>query len=191
MITDPAPITPPTHQTASVQASNIAEEKQAPVVPPPAGDKPKTAAKTIKLTDLLKPDSKKDESGAPIAKAVDQPFTEEQLRTLWNEYAEQRKKFQAEFQMLSQPYELRNNVVVVTLLSPVHETMLNNIKGEISSFLRERLKNNTIQIMGELKANDDNDKKVYYTARDKFDYLIEKNPMIKELKDRLGLDTDF
>jgi hypothetical protein len=34
-------------------------------------------------------------------------------------------------------------------------------------------------------------KKVIYTSREKFDYLVEKNPVLKELKDRLGLDTDF
>ena len=34
-------------------------------------------------------------------------------------------------------------------------------------------------------------KKVYYTPREKFDYLVEKNPILKELKDRLGLDTDY
>jgi hypothetical protein len=93
--------------------------------------------------------------------------------------------------MLTQPYELKNNQVVVTLLSPVHETMLNNIKADITAFLRDRLKNNSIQVLGILKEAADDGKKVYYTARDKFDYLVEKNPVIRELKDRLGLDTDF
>jgi DNA polymerase-3 subunit gamma/tau len=30
-----------------------------------------------------------------------------------------------------------------------------------------------------------------YTPREKFEYLMEKNPALKELKDRLGLDTDY
>jgi hypothetical protein len=106
------------------------------------------------------------------------------------DFADQRKKFQAEFQMLSQPFELRGNLVVVSLLSPVHETMLNNIKSDLTSFIRERLKNNTIQVSGELISSDQQ-KKVIYTNREKFDYLAEKNPVLKELKDRLGLDTDF
>jgi DNA polymerase-3 subunit gamma/tau len=151
----------------------------------------KTLSKTVKLTDLLKTETKKEDQPGIHAQPVDQAFTEEQLRAVWAEYAAQRKKFQAEFQMLSQPFELRNNQIVVSLLSHVHDTMLNNIKGEISAFLRERLKNNTIQVIGELKADGDEGKKIYYTARDKFDYLTEKNPMLKELKDRLGLDTDF
>jgi hypothetical protein len=30
-----------------------------------------------------------------------------------------------------------------------------------------------------------------YTPRDKFEYLLEKNPILKKLRDRLGLDPDF
>lgn len=120
---------------------------------------------------------------------LDTPFTDEELRAAWMEFAEQRKKFQAEYQMLSQPYELRGKQIIVTLLSPVHETMLNNIKIEVSTFLREKLKNNLIQVTGELKTTEE--RKVIYTNREKFDYLAEKNPLLRELKDRLGLDTDF
>ena len=91
--------------------------------------------------------------------------------------------------MLSQPYEVRDKLIVVNLLSPVHETMLNNLKSELTAFLRERLKNTSIQVTGEMTATDD--KKVIYTNREKFEYLADKNPVLKELKDRLGLDTDF
>ena len=121
--------------------------------------------------------------------ALAEPFTEEQLLKAWNAYADQRKKFQAEYQMLSQPYKLTNNTIVVELLSPVHETMLNNIKSELTGFLREQLKNNTLQVTGELQTGEE--KKIIYTNREKFDFLVEKNPMLRQLKDRLGLDTDF
>lgn len=118
-----------------------------------------------------------------------EPFSEEQLRSAWNAFAEQRKKFQAEYQLLSQPYQLEDRLIVVDLLSPVHETMLDNIKSELTAFLREQLRNNTIQVTGRLQSGEE--KKIIYTNREKFDFLAEKNPILKELKDRLGLDTDF
>lgn len=93
--------------------------------------------------------------------------------------------------MLTQPFEIRENVIIVSLLSPVHDTMLNNIKSEIASFLREKLKNSTIQVKGELQTSADDSRKVMYTPREKFEYLMEKNPLLKELRDRLGLDTDY
>ncbi|MEO5600546.1 MAG: hypothetical protein ABIR06_06440 [Cyclobacteriaceae bacterium] len=104
-------------------------------------------------------------------------------------FADQRKKFQAEYQLLSQSYELQDHMIIVQLLSPVHETMLNNIKVELTAFLREKLRNSSIQITGHLQTGEE--KKVMYTNREKFDFLADKNPILKELKDRLGLDTDF
>jgi DNA polymerase-3 subunit gamma/tau len=121
---------------------------------------------------------------------MSEAFTEQQLRDAWMEFAETRRKFAAEFQMLSQPFAFEEGKrIVVTLLSPVHETMLDNIRIELGTHLRERLKNSNIQITGVFTASDD--KKMIYTNRDKFDFLAEKNPILKELKDRLGLDTDF
>lgn len=67
--------------------------------------------------------------------------------------------------------------------------MLSNIKTELTGFLREKLRNNTIQVSGRVQTGEE--KKIIYTNREKFDFLAEKNPMLRELKERLGLDTDF
>ncbi len=146
--------------------------------------------RTVKLTSLLKPGQKSETSNGAEEKVLNEPFTEQQLQEAWTTFAEQRRKFQAEYQMLTQPFELNGNQVVVNLLSPVQETMLDNIKIELASYLRERLRNSNIQVTGRVSTTPD-DSKMMYTARDKFEYLAEKNPILKELKDRLGLDTDF
>lgn len=75
------------------------------------------------------------------------------------------------------------------MLSPVQETMLANIKSELVSFLRSKLKNDLINVIGAVRETDD--KKVMYTSRDKFEYLQTKIPVLKEFKERLGLDSDF
>jgi hypothetical protein len=150
-------------------------------------DAPKT---TVKLTDLLKVEAKKDQnSAAEVKQEPDMPFTPEQLQLIWNEFAEQRKRFQAEYQLLTQPYELNQNKIILHLHNPVQETMLGNLKTDLTAFIRERLRNQSIQIAGELREAEQ--RKVIYTNREKFDYLVQKNPMLRELKDRLGLDTDF
>jgi DNA polymerase-3 subunit gamma/tau len=79
--------------------------------------------------------------------------------------------------------------VIVHLHNHFQETLINTIKVDILTFLREKLANNRIQLTGEHTAVDD--KKVIYTNREKFDHLVEKNPKLKDLKERLGLDTDF
>ncbi len=91
--------------------------------------------------------------------------------------------------MLTQSFELEGSQVIIHLLNPVQESMLSGLKSELTTFLREKLRNNSINVKGELRELDE--KKMKYTDRDKFDFLLDKNPLLKEMKDRLGLDTDF
>lgn len=120
---------------------------------------------------------------------LNEPFTQEQLLNTWNEFAQQRKKFQAEYQMLIQPVEIRGNEVIIQLLSSVQETMLANFKSDLVTYLREQLRNNSINVIGEMKEAEE--KQMLYTPRDKFEFLMEKNPILKTLRDRLGLDPDY
>jgi hypothetical protein len=120
---------------------------------------------------------------------MNEPFTPEQLHLVWLDFADQRKKFQAEYQLLIQPFEMRGNTIVMHLLSTVQETMLNNFRGDLISYLRDNLKNNSILVVGELREQEE--KQMLYTPRDKFEFLLEKNPLLKKLRDRLGLDPDY
>jgi DNA polymerase-3 subunit gamma/tau len=193
----PTSVAPATSAASVPEGIPAAEETSGPAtfsMKPDFSEKSrfKTAPKTtVKLTDLLKVEPKKEQTDANQAKVdPDEPFTPEQLQAVWNEFAELRKKFQAEYHLLTQPYDLKDNVVTVHLHNSVQEMMLNGLRIELSTFVREKLKNNSIQIYGELKEVEDV-RKVIYTNREKFDYLIEKNPILRELKDRLGLDTDY
>ena len=120
---------------------------------------------------------------------MNEPFTPEQLHLVWLDFADQRKKFQAEYQLLIQPFEIRGNNIIIQLLSTVQESMLNNFKSDLIAHLRDKLRNNSILVVGELRALEE--KQMLYTPRDKFEYLLEKNPILKKLRDRLGLDPDF
>jgi DNA polymerase-3 subunit gamma/tau len=92
--------------------------------------------------------------------------------------------------MLTQTIELRDQYqVILHIHNPVQESMLVNVKSELAGYLRDKLKNTALNVIGELKEVDE--RKKIYSQREKFDYLVAKNPILKELKDRLGLDTDF
>jgi len=146
---------------------------------------------TLKLNDLLKgkPATDPGTQVLEVSQALNEPFTHEQLHLVWLDFAEQRKKFQAEYHLLIQPFEIKENNIVIQLLSTVQESMLNNFKSDLITHLRENLKNNSILVVGELREQDE--KQMLYTPRDKFEYLLEKNPVLKKLRDRLGLDPDF
>jgi hypothetical protein len=176
------------------------KEKVIAQTPPPVENKPATdpkpktsTPKTLKLSDLMKVDMSAKGSDRTEEKAIvmNEPFTPEQLQKVWNDFVETRRKYQAEYQMLSQPFELRNGTqIIVSLHSPVHETMLNGIRLELGTLLREKLRNTSIQLMGEF-VKEGEQKKAIYTNTDKFEYLMEKNPALRELKERFGLDPEF
>lgn len=153
----------------------------------------KTASRTPKLSDLLKGDPAQNTANSKpeeVVVAARENFTAEQLHKVWLEFAEQRKKFQVEYQLLMQPYTLKEHQITIMLYNHVQESSLNNIRSELGAYLREQLRNGSIQVFGEF-VKEGEAKKIIYTNREKFDYLVEKNPVLRELKDRFGLDTDF
>ena len=152
----------------------------------------KTASRTPKLSDLLKGDPSQNAVNTKPEEVVistREPFTPEQLHKVWTEFAEQRKKFQVEYQLLMQPYTLKEQQVTVMLYNHVQESSLNSIRGELGAYLREQLRNGAIQVLSEF-VKEGEAKKIIYTNREKFDYLLEKNPILRELKERLNLDPD-
>lgn len=168
-------------------------EIELPAKPPSKVDRPPVKASsksTIRLTDFLKGKTVDQAAQAIESKVeINEPFTPEQLHLVWGDFAEQRKKYQAEYHLLIQPFEVRESQIVIHLLSSVQENLLSNFKADLIAYLRASLKNNSITVSGELKEAEE--KQILYTPRDKFEYLLEKNPLLKSMRDRLGLDPDF
>lgn len=71
----------------------------------------------------------------------------------------------------------------------VEEPLLQGIRTQLTAYLRDKLNNGNINVFGVMQAIET--KRVAYTNKEKFDYLAEKNPILLELKERLGLDTDY
>jgi DNA polymerase-3 subunit gamma/tau len=127
---------------------------------------------------------------APVTvRPEDKLFTREDLLRAWSEFAETRKQHPADYQLLTHPFEQRGNEVIIHLHNPVEETILSTIKSDLTAYIREQLQNFSITVTGQVIEGET--KKILYTNREKFEYLMEKNPILKEMKERLGLDTDF
>lgn len=133
---------------------------------------------------------KKEATGSVAEERSNTAFTQEQLKNAWDSFAETKKPYVATYHLLTQGFEFRDNRVIVPLHNHFQETLLDEMKLDLLTFLREKVGNDMIQLGGEIKTVAD-DKKVLYTNREKLDHLMEKNPMVKELKDKFGLDTDF
>ena len=63
------------------------------------------------------------------------------------------------------------------------------LQQELLTYLRTTLNNRRIQLITEVEKV--KNKKMIYTNSEKFEFLAEKYPNLRELKMRLDLDTDF
>ena len=91
--------------------------------------------------------------------------------------------------MLQRPLEINGYSLTITLTNPVEEPLLQSIKSDLLTHLRESLENSSIQLESVLTQIEYSN--IAYTNREKLEKLSEKYPLVSELKERLGLDPDF
>jgi len=165
--------------------------------PPPAAPKPprdngKPKA-TLNLQNIFK---EKQAATAEVKQTeekkqapVDRPLSMDEVKQVWMSFAELKKGQIAEYNLLSRDFELNGNMIVLPLNNPVEEPLLQGIRTSLITYLRDKLSNSSINVTGVLQQVEG--KKIIYTNKEKFDYLADKNPILKTLQERFGLDPDF
>lgn len=176
------------------------------VVPPQPTEQPKAVLKktitstrqkvTLSLTDLANGKSletpEKNSSEVEVKPSTlkkENVFSIEELKQAWDEFTEQRKSQVGEYHLLRQEFDYKDNVITIHLSNQVEEPLLQSIRTPLTEFLRSRLGNDSINVISQV--TEVHSKKIAYTNKEKFDHLAEKNPILIELKERLGLDPDY
>ena len=119
-------------------------------------------------------------------------INQEELRNAWFTFA-QRKNQEgkvSEYMILNRNFELQNGTEIhLKVDNPVQVEQFNDVKAELLGELRKTLQNNKLSVVVEFVEVVG--AKRLYTSIDKYNFLAEQYPVLTELKQRLGLDTDF
>lgn len=115
--------------------------------------------------------------------------TTAEILDAWNNYAEMRKEMAAEHLLLGRPKVIENKKIILSLTNAVEVQLLNNLKTEIQTILRETCGDGEITVEHKLEVTET--VRPAYTNKEKLDKLIEKYPLVQELKERFGLDPEF
>ena len=121
-------------------------------------------------------------------------ITLEELQREWTQIADNFKTANLinKYVMMNRPIQVVANSIHISFENEVQMQQFNeNIKLEILTTLRTKLKNHLIDIELDMVEQEKNDKKMLYTQSDKYNFLVEKHPVISELKQRFGLDHEF
>ncbi|OAV64433.1 DNA polymerase III subunits gamma and tau [Bacteroidales bacterium Barb6XT] len=118
------------------------------------------------------------------------PFTAEALLTHWKSYAETLKaKIHLKNAMQScKPVLQENDCFEAAVLNPGQQDELANNASDILAFLRRELKNTNVQMRVRVTAETSG--KLPVTSAEKYEYLTNINPLLKQLREEFSLSTD-
>ena len=115
--------------------------------------------------------------------------TVKEIESAWVRYTEGKKDLAAEHILLTRPISVSGQKVTITLSSAMEAQLLNTLKTDLLSWLREQCQDPGITVEHILELNET--ARPAYTGREKLEKLIEKYPAVKEFRERFGLDPEF
>ena len=162
-----------------------------------------TGTKTLSVKDVIN-----NGVGEPPAKPVEnrvaddmvsdekdqpEPMTEAGLKKVWSDFA---KRIKGDSPRISGqlaeniPNEISENAVVATFSNnAIREEFDRKYKIAFTDYLRRRFDNSEIIIHSQVDQSETGDAQ-YYTDEQKFAYLSEKNPALKDLRRNFNLDFE-
>lgn len=90
---------------------------------------------------------------------------------------------------MNQPISIENDTITIVLSNILLADMLDSFKVDLMEWLRDKLENDYISIATVIKEEERG--RMLYTNREKFDHMVTKNPSLKKLQEKLGLDPDY
>lgn len=118
------------------------------------------------------------------------PFAQDALLRYWNAYASaiDKKVYLKNTMINCKPVLQDNYCFEVSVHNPGQQDELTNNCIDILSYLRIQLKNTRIQMR--VRIDETNQKHLAYTAVEKYEHLLNINPVLARLKDEFNLTLD-
>jgi len=142
-----------------------------------------TAENTVENPELLSEN---------LVSVKSEPFTQESLEKNWKIYINKISDSNPSFAstlMYGNPIIIENNHIEVNIETKIQAEELNIKKGDLLEFLRNKLKNDLIQLS--VKTTITKSSLSPYTAKEKFKKMAEENMAINKLKQNLNLELEL
>ncbi|MFT6849578.1 MAG: DNA polymerase-3 subunit gamma/tau [Sphingobacteriales bacterium] len=121
------------------------------------------------------------------------PFNAEQVSENFKEFAavvEKQNKSSLASLLRNVKPEVEGFKIKVKVESNFQYELINSDNTGLLPFLKENLQNTEVEFEMVVEEVQD-DKQRLYTTDEKYKYMVEKNPALKEFKDKLNLDMDY
>jgi DNA polymerase III subunit gamma/tau len=120
-------------------------------------------------------------------------FNSDMMLNSWNSYAEKIKK-DGKINIFTimtayPPVLLENYIIELPIENKIQEDLLSTEKVDLLNYLRVQLKNFSIDL--HTKQMEQTQKKRLYTSSEKYDHMLQKNPVLEQFKRKFNLDLDY
>lgn len=124
-----------------------------------------------------------------IEEEMDNSFTEEQLLTAWNKYADylerKGKRILSSILHNAQPL-LSDKLITAEVVNDTTKNELQEHKAQLLQYLKKQLRNTHIEI--EIEVNESIVIERDMTPMEKYQELVKVNPLVKDLQEKLDLE---
>ncbi len=147
--------------------------------------------KSVNISKILKPEP----TEIKVEVRTDysnKAFTEADLLATWSEYAELVKNTDLDIYTTltkNAPTLIDSNTIQLKIFNKAQEHDLSEIKAELLTFVRNKLNNFDINLSTFIEKGAE--EKGLYTSSDKYKKLVEKNPLLEQLRSKLDLEIGF
>ncbi len=175
---------PPTHIHVSIPETNVSTSGKRPGRPPMG-----TSLKEIAHPKV----QQQNPQGQTVQTSTTDlrtNFSQEQLQKAWDEYADtiEKKVYLKNIMSNSKPQLLNNFYFEVGVHNPGMQEELINNAIDILAVLRQKLQNTHIQMR--VRIMESNEKHLAYTSAEKYQHMLEINPLIDKLRKDFDLRTE-
>lgn len=148
-------------------------------------------ASLISISDLEKEEETKELAQKEKKQST---FSNQDLMDVWKEYVKNQKdegksNFAATLEM-SRPTLLNDCKIQLQIANKSQEVVIQKEKIHLHEFLRNKLQHDNIEVVTKIQEKND-EERIPYTNKDKYEQMTKENPNLKKLKKELGLDFDF
>lgn len=152
--------------------------------------------KKSELRSSIKKELNKDEElsiQVPVMEEM-QPISPELFFIVWKKFADLIRKDHQRIAITMDHAEvsiLENNLIEIKLDSSIELNLMKDMLTEIRSFIAEAVENNQFELSFKVDTEKNERTKRPYTTQEKYKKMEEKNPLIREIKNTLGLELDY
>jgi DNA polymerase-3 subunit gamma/tau len=130
-----------------------------------------------------------------IDQAWREKVTEEGLKMAWDLFVEKQrvnKRVSLVSTLKMCAYELKGNVVCFRVVNALQEAQLDGERTDLLNHLRKEVKNAALELSIEIAASNEGEEDgvTYFSEKERYQKMVDKNPTLEELRKRLDLDLD-